>query len=347
MSILGKVLLVLNVLAAIGFFVMAGMDWSKRYEWANSALVQRLVIEGLPVDDHEPDLEGNPRVKDFRKDALDKLFQSAGGSPSKTQAEEVERVKGEIQKWVEDTAHKGTKTQRLAQVLMHLTQSMKDRDELKALGENEKNEGTLQNKLDEWFTGALVPPPAGNAPPKLDRDVQREKIAHLLFCCADLLRQDEGTPPPGLIASKAYQRALATIGIKECAGEIQRETAVLSRFTDDVKDGMDRDRTAFVEAHRTLVAQIEDLADKCERQKSILKFHQELVDKQRTLANIRENEVIQMEKDLAAARDATAEQLKIQNAMEAQLFKNRRDQRTTFETNLKLERQLRSLEKGR
>jgi hypothetical protein len=37
MSALGKLLAVLNVLAAIAFVVIAGMDWGQRQRWAYAA----------------------------------------------------------------------------------------------------------------------------------------------------------------------------------------------------------------------------------------------------------------------------------------------------------------------
>src|SRR5947209_19631368 len=98
MSMLGRILLFLNVLAALGFFVVAGMDWGKRYQWAEAALEHRLVVDGLPLDDAAKDREGKPASKDLREDTVKKLFASAGGPPVHTQIEEVKRIKDELQK---------------------------------------------------------------------------------------------------------------------------------------------------------------------------------------------------------------------------------------------------------
>lgn len=347
MSLLGKILLFLNVLAALGFFLMAGMDWGKRYAWAEAVVEHQLVIDGVPLDDQEKDREGNPRVKDLREKALQQLFQQAGGSPAKTQVDEARRVKDALLKRVDDPAVKPIDTTlpatpggKLAEVLMHFTQSMKERDEYRRLAADDKKADEMRSKVEGLFNAAndAARPP----------EERRGLIAHLLCCSADVLRYDEeGNPPPGLVASKAYQRALATTGVVACARELDEETAVLTHFAEDVRAGMARDREAYLEATRTLIAQVEDLAEKCDRQKGVLKFQNELVDKQRTLAETRQNELLQMTKTLAGLRDATQEQLAIQAAMEDQLFKSRKEQRDDLEANLKLERQLRSLEKGR
>jgi hypothetical protein len=344
MSILGKILLVLNVLAAVGFFLMAGMAWGKRHAWAEAVLEHQLRLDGLPLDDQEKDREDNPRVKDLREEVLKKLYAQTG-APSKTQVEETRRVKEALLKRIDDPAVKpsdatlpATAPGKLAEVLMHLTRSMKERDGYRRMAADDAKASDMRTKLEGLFE---EPTNASKTP-----EERRAAAAHLLCCSANLLRHDEeGTPK--LVDSKAYERAMVTTGIKACAAELDSETAVLNHFAEDVRAGMARDREAYLEAARTLIAQIEDLAVKCETQKGVLKVQNELVDKQRILAEARQAELASMTKALAAAREATAEQLKIQAAMEDQLFKDRKEQRDNLEANLKLERQLRTLEKGR
>src|SRR5262249_48617433 len=103
----------------------------------------------------------------------------------------------------------------------------------------------------------------------------------------------------------------------------------------------------FLSADRGLLAQIEDLSEKVERQRQFLKAQNDMKDTQQKLVDIRRLEVDRMEKELAAAQEATKEELKTQARMEAQLFKSRQQQRDAYEKNLQLEQQLRSLEKGR
>jgi hypothetical protein len=149
------------------------------------------------------------------------------------------------------------------------------------------------------------------------------------------------------MASKAYQRIVTVCGLDTCIGEVNDQADLTLRLTEDVRHGMALDRERFLAADRGLLAQIQDLSEKVERQKSFLNLENVLLDNQKTLVGKRQAEVDRMEKELAAAQEKTKEELKVQARMEDQLFKSRREDRDAFENNLKLEQQLRSLEKGR
>jgi hypothetical protein len=353
MSLLGKIMAILNVLAAIGFFAVAGMDWAKRQAWAESVLEHKMLIDGLPVDQQEKDLEGNPRVKDLQAKAVEKLFRQAGagGTPEKdkwTQVDELKRVKAELAKRFDDEGVKGTKAEKIADVLIHLASSMKERQRIKQLAADKKTDD-LETEFNQVFDEPTIAGATG-APPKHTPEQQRLMIAHLMCATADILRQNEegeGGKGPAFTDSKAYKRALATTGLAACSREVEREATDIANFTEDIKAGMDRDRDVFVAAYHDRLAEIEDLAGKVERQRGWLKLVTDMVDKQRTLVEARRAEVDRLEKTLAAARDATREQLAIQAKMEKELFKSRQEQRDAFETNLRLEQQLRALEKGR
>src|SRR5436305_5740410 len=89
MATFGKVLAVFNVLAAIGFIVVAGMDYNKRQSWAYSHFTHQLVVYGLPIDDKDDSwrLPGRSISDSFGKDARKLLFNDPNGP--KTQQDEV------------------------------------------------------------------------------------------------------------------------------------------------------------------------------------------------------------------------------------------------------------------
>ena len=66
MSLVGKIFAILNVLAAIGFVIIAGMDYSQRHRWAYTVYRHQLLLDGLPIDDAEKDADGAPRIRAFR-----------------------------------------------------------------------------------------------------------------------------------------------------------------------------------------------------------------------------------------------------------------------------------------
>jgi hypothetical protein len=356
MSLLGKILLFVNVLMAVGFLYVAGLNWGKRQSWANAVLQHQLVIDGVPIDDQDKDKEGGPRSKDLTDQEYQQLFQKAGGDVSKTQVDEVQKVKGKVQQWIDDANVKGTKAQKLAFVLMQLSPSIDDYEILKKRWEdpaaNDPAEDVLQARLDQAFEDAKSPKMtiknADGSTQEKDRSPaqRRQAICHLLFAMSRVLAQTE-TPPQPLTASKAYQRIVSVCGLDTCIGEVNDQADLTQRLTEDVRHGMALDRERFLAADRALLAQVEDLSEKVERQKSFLKVQNDLLDNQKKLVDIRRLEVDRMEKELAAAREKTKEELKVQARMEDQLFKSRRANRDAFEKNLQYEQQLRSLEKGR
>ena len=62
MSLWGKIFAILNIVAAVGFVVVAGMDWGQRERWAYSVFRHDLLVAGLPFDAKEVDADGAPRV---------------------------------------------------------------------------------------------------------------------------------------------------------------------------------------------------------------------------------------------------------------------------------------------
>src|SRR5262245_56054198 len=74
MSPFGKILVFLNVLAAVAFFFVAMMDYAKRQTWADLALQREVQMQGIPLDENEPDIDGRPRVLDLRQSFVDGLF---------------------------------------------------------------------------------------------------------------------------------------------------------------------------------------------------------------------------------------------------------------------------------
>src|SRR5207248_6269695 len=77
MSALGKVLAILNVIAAFVFLLIAALDWGQRQSWVYAAYRADLALDGLPLDDKELDLKGQKR-----NDRLtDKTYTSVMGEP--------------------------------------------------------------------------------------------------------------------------------------------------------------------------------------------------------------------------------------------------------------------------
>src|SRR5262245_47048625 len=102
MSMLGKILAVVNILAAIGFIYLAASDYGKRQQWSYAVYRHDLAIDGLPLDEKETDLDGVARVKNLNQATQADMFQPAGGQPVTTQLAEVLRVQNALHARIDD-----------------------------------------------------------------------------------------------------------------------------------------------------------------------------------------------------------------------------------------------------
>src|SRR6266849_2129298 len=95
MSILGKVLAALNVLAAIAVIYFAAADWGQRHNWAYNYFRMELALDGLPLDENQTDAEGVKVVTKITDKTLGDIF-SADAPKAKTQSEAATQFKEKL-----------------------------------------------------------------------------------------------------------------------------------------------------------------------------------------------------------------------------------------------------------
>ena len=79
MSIFGKVLAILNVLAAFGLAYAAFLDWTQRQSWAYHVYRMDFPAKGLPVDQDEIDADGRRRIDNISDATLQEVLKPVGG----------------------------------------------------------------------------------------------------------------------------------------------------------------------------------------------------------------------------------------------------------------------------
>src|SRR4051794_2616779 len=93
MSTLGKVLAVLNVLAAAGFVALAAMDYSQRYSYSYATWRHDLNERGLPLDANETAAVSGDNLKneldEQTRAKIKRVMQTLDGQPLDTQVEEA------------------------------------------------------------------------------------------------------------------------------------------------------------------------------------------------------------------------------------------------------------------
>src|SRR4051794_25402232 len=93
MTILGKLLAIANVVAAVGFLYLVAADWALRHKWTYDVYRHDLMLTGLPLDENDTDpTDDEPQAEKLNEKTLQAIFQQAGGTPVKTQREEVKNA---------------------------------------------------------------------------------------------------------------------------------------------------------------------------------------------------------------------------------------------------------------
>src|SRR5262245_48343710 len=133
MSTLGKVLAFVNVFAAIAFVCLAAADWGKRQAWSYAVFRHDLLIHGLPVDDKQIDVDGEPLVNHLSDKTIAQILPSA---PKKTQVDEARRRHDDLKREIESDPN--TALAKLERTLVPLQRTRGERDALIAQIRNPK-----------------------------------------------------------------------------------------------------------------------------------------------------------------------------------------------------------------
>src|SRR6266704_1250118 len=124
MSIAGKILAVFNVLAALAAFIyFMPTDWGTRQSLAYFYYRHDLILDGLPLDKDDKDTEGFLLVDKMSENTQKQIFQGAG-QPVKTQMEEIEKVRTDL--------NGPGQEDKLKNILADMAGTGSERDEIKA-----------------------------------------------------------------------------------------------------------------------------------------------------------------------------------------------------------------------
>src|SRR5437867_10693796 len=105
MSLLGKVLAILNVLAALLFVYLASIDWAKHQSQSYPVFRNELIFHGLPVDDDDMGTHTPPTklAGHLSRQTLTEIYPAGAvgsgdlaGEQVRTQEDEVTRVRASV-----------------------------------------------------------------------------------------------------------------------------------------------------------------------------------------------------------------------------------------------------------
>ncbi len=339
MSLLGKIFAILNILAAAGFVVVAGMDWGQRERWSYAVFRHDLLVEGLPIDAQEREPDGTPRVDKLTPATLNAIEPSSTGTAVKTQQEEVERVRGLIQAKITGNDVPGTKSQKLARYLRPLARTGRRRDELTQYVTAPQNDNVAE-QLEKDFAHEF-----DGVGPKHSTQERKENAARLLFCLGEALHEDNANDANvDYFASPAYKRFVNVVGLTGAARAADDESLVIQKMTEEAISAYDAEQKQFVIDLDQTAYRTQGVADAVERQDHFLKLKKGEVAKAKSLVEVRTVQINTLREQLAGLQKATADKLAGQAKAEQEVMDRLIELRDTSKKNQELEREIRRLE---
>jgi len=160
MSLLGKILALLNMLGAVGLVCVAMLDYGKRQTWAFSYFRHELTLNGLPVDDKEHDAQNKPIVDRLGEDLPREMFKDVGNNPVSTQTQEVQRIQQLIDGKIQQAQSKPQQIYLLARVLLPFADNYLEREQLLACRAHFATDATvaaLKKRCEDALRDALRP----------------------------------------------------------------------------------------------------------------------------------------------------------------------------------------------
>lgn len=325
MSLFGKILAGLNIIAAAIFAFLVVVDWGQRQSWTYAVFRQDLAISGLPVDDKEKDAEGVRAVDRISDPTMQDLFRPVGGVPAnlpaeeKTQTAEVRRTENRLRSEIEALPD-NQKQAKLLAILTPLATTEGERRKVPTLDLK-----GLQAEFERVFRAPLE---------KNDVEDKRRAIAHLLLNLASS-RPD----------ATDYQRALTVVGLKAFTAEADRQALALRDMAQEVALETARDEGDFVRNFHQVESELRELTTVLNQRQTALKEQSDITKRQQALLKDRKDVYEDLQKRIEKTRQGAKETLAQLTARQELLYKTQHDVKTTADGNKALELKLRQLEK--
>jgi hypothetical protein len=213
MSLLGKILAVLNVLGALGLVALASMGYGKHRQWAFALYVADLRVQGLPLDSKQVDARGRPLA--IGPQTQKELF--GGNSPVATQEAEVKNVQQKWQQYIQQAPNNKQQCSRTAQVLLPLARTFSERERLTAYKSylaDDKTADLLRRQFNQAYQQARQPEAAGKKQRPFEQkflEALREQRADLAGPLATAFLQAlRGQPAPAQFPESVFDQSIET-----------------------------------------------------------------------------------------------------------------------------------------
>ena len=334
MSLFGKILAVFNVLAAIAFLVLAGMDYSKRQNWSHSYFRHQVAIHGLPVVDSDDSwrLPGLSIADNLGRKSVDELFQSVGGNGVKTQLQAIEQIKQQVEGEVNGAGDDGARRAVITRYLVPLARTGEEREKYQQLL---RDPGQSTDTLRDQLLGliGLATSEADMTGARRDLESRRRAIADVLYNIS---------PDAGW-----HARVQTVVGLQHYTGAADRQAANLQQMTARLGTAIRDEQATFVRDYQSVIPQLQLLQEQVKDIDAQLKEQQDLLQKHTVLKNARQTEVAEYQRKIEDARAKAAAEMATLQGLQRQLFAMQQEIAVAQAKNQELERALRTSETGR
>jgi hypothetical protein len=377
MSLFGKVLAVLNLLALGGFLYMASATLQVRQAWAYAALRWEIALDGMPVDREDRDSRDRPKYLNLN-DAL--VAELTGSASHYTQEEYLDARKGELLGKLGDSAT----LEQMSELLLPLMQTAGEREAILSFKEkkqpeqegkfkegvlqvlntrlevfkkaNDKRSGDVEQLRDEVKEKGAIE--AGKAlfeahfkeiKGTKDRDAKRLAIAVTLIDLSDVpfsdaekkKRREQGYD---ITAEPAYQRAVNVVGARMMSRAADEQARnVLAMATGAGNDRL-KERYLFAAQHQSLINLIIKREHDLFEQLAKAKAAKEQADKMELKARQQEELVKERKQVLETERKQTDKEFDRLTQEQGKLYKVRLLLRDANRLNQTMEEKIRRLE---
>lgn len=334
MSLFGKILTILNALAAIAFFIIAGMDYRARQSWAFSAFRHELAIKGLPLDNTDDSWRpGRPIVKDLKTDVLKTMFAPVGGQPVTTQLEAVEQAKESALQDIESVVQQGGEQKardRAAAIYLNLMKFGHERDQWvsefnKPSNTMEAVKGTVAdqfNQVANFIKSDATP------------EAKRIRVADLLYGFSSI-----GD-------ANLRERAQIVVGLSEFVRAADRQASNLFAASLRLDQILKEDSAIFARQYQELIPQLEVLNEQLKADIARLDQQKKIFDQHNVLYQARKAERDELQERLRQETEKVATETAALANLQRQLFALQRQIADARAGNEKLESQIRIKELG-
>ncbi|VTS07244.1 hypothetical protein [Tuwongella immobilis] len=356
MGILGRVLIVLNLLAAGGFVYVGMMDYKIRTDWAIGIFKYEIAVAGLPLEESKTSASDGFVALDFQypdrqpvpeipTSIFNQFFIPAaggnelGGGAVTSLNAEVKRVQTKINEVLDSLDGDAAKVRKLFAYLINQPKTFEEREKIRSMANANNALEQLRGELSRRFE-VLLSPVARDAAVDADgRKVthrtiaeRREEIGHLLYHLS---------PEP------AWQdRVLFLLGQETYVGVVSNQAASLQLMATRLQTIMTDEQSLFEPRYQELVQKALFLALEVRSRSVELASQIQLTADHQTLVEAREAEVAAVKMELAKARQETKDGLVKLAGLEQQAFQIQREIGEALDTIVGLESDIRKREVG-